>query len=141
LPPYHDLETGKVTTGYKTAIAVIAACCVGYAAWVVMGNKVEEAVAHQTEIYPHVAQFEAVKADAQSAKQAANEAKGASERAEKAVGGINAKIDFLMQNEIEQAQKTPDGARRARRAASRVRQKQGVVEGDPDDPLKGVDGL
>ena len=46
-----------------------------------------------------------------------------------------------MQNEIEQARQIPGGVQRARRAADRVRQKQGVTQGEPNDPLREVDGL
>lgn len=145
LPPIHDAETGKVAMGYKTFAAVIGICAASYAGYMLMASEVSrnsaELKSHAEAKYPHNDQFESVKIELAVTKAAASRSEEASKRIEQNVGVISAKVDFLIQNELEQAQRSPVAQGGARRAASRVRQSRGVVRGDPEDPLRGVEGL
>jgi hypothetical protein len=131
--------------GYKTLVAVIGICAASYAGYMLMASEVSRNGAalksHEDTKYPHNDQFEVIKIEVAVVKAAATEAKQASTRIERDVGTVNAKVDFLIQYELEQSQRSPTAQGGARRAASRVRQSRGVVRGDPEDPLKGVEGL
>jgi hypothetical protein len=145
VPPITDADTGRVRMGYRTLFALIGICAVAFGAFLTVRFTADGAAAkiasHESDDYPHVAQFNKVTTLAEEAKTEAKSAKEASGRTEQQVRYIHGKIDFLIQNEIEQARSTPRGYQRARRAAESVRKRAGASRGSDDDPLKGLEGL
>lgn len=122
------------------ALGLAAAAGVAYAAMPTRAEVTADAKEHDTSIVSHSVQFKAVETLAASAKVSADAARGAAERAEKSITGIGIKIDFLIQNELQQAQRTSSGRIRVREAARRARPKT-IRRGDRDDPLAALDGL
>lgn len=145
VPPITDADTGRVRMGYRTLFALIGVCAVAFGAFLTVRFTADGAAtaiqSHEKDEYPHVAQFNKVTAVAEEAKTEAKSAKEASQRAETQVRYIHGKIDFLIENEIEQARTSPRSYQRARRAAASVRKRAGASKGSDDDPLKGLNDL
>jgi glutamate-1-semialdehyde aminotransferase len=140
-----DIETGHFRAGVKTTLAILSvvfAAGIAYAAFATKDDIVQAVKGHTADEYPHTKQFEAVKTVAQAAKAEAAAAKTASEKTDKRVYRLDAKIDFLIENEIEKARGSPVARQRARKAARSVRERVAADTDEPassDDPLSGLD--
>lgn len=126
-----DLETGQLRAGFKTTVAALAVVFMGgaaYAAFATKNDIVEAVKAHTADEFPHDKPLEAIKATARQAKEAAqaaqhsaNAAQAAAQRTDRQVWALNAKIEFLVESELEKARGSPQGRQRARRAATAAR--------------------
>jgi hypothetical protein len=146
-----DVDTGKLSMGFVTFLLVLGGAGTAAITWAKMptADAVKEAIMeHANDDSPHSAALSGISEIAHQARSAAIEAKSAADSA-KSLGEdnkiqyryIQARIDFLVENEIQKAPEGSEAMRRTRRAATSVRQRSGAAEGSPGDPLSGVDGL
>lgn len=132
-----DVETGQLRAGFKTtvvALSVVFMAGAAYAAFATKEDIVQAVQAHTAAEFPHTKQFRELRDKANEAVTKAEAAKIASEKTDKRVYGIEAKIDFLIQNEVEKARSSPQARDRAKRAARSVRDRV-AAEAPAEDPL------
>lgn len=143
-PTSLDLDKLKTKMGLRTQVALIGAVVIG-TAWAVTtytgiatkGNVVDALQTHQTLGHTSTkSRITAVeKHDSKQDIEIAVIKRGMGD-----MDGIKARIEFLTQQTIIEAQESAPARRRVRAAAARVRAAS-KASGKPDDPLAGVDGL
>ena len=130
--------------GYRTFFSVLTIAAAGgltYAAFATKADVKQIVEEHTNDATPHHATISVIQADVIEAKSASKEASRVAGEAKDDTRYIRGRIDFLIENEMEQVRDKPRSLSRARRAASRVRKQSGAAEGSAEDPLAGVDGL